>query len=60
VTTGSSQDQSIEASIEANKSSITKAIKILAKEYLERLTKDNFGRASDTLTDKSKALAFIA
>ena len=33
---------------------------MLAKEYLERLTKDDFGYASDILTDESKALAFIA
>ena len=46
-------------SIEARKSSIVKAIEILVQDYYERLTKDDFGRATDALSDEVKASVFI-
>jgi hypothetical protein len=46
-------------SIEAQKSSIVKAIEILVQDYRERLTEDDFGRATDTLSDEVKASVFI-
>jgi hypothetical protein len=49
----------INRSIEAQKSSIIKAIEILAEEYYNRLTEDDFGRATDILSDKMKASVFI-
>jgi S-adenosylmethionine synthetase len=49
----------IKQSIEARKSSIIKAIELLAEEYYERLTEDDFGRATDTLSDEVKASVFI-
>ena len=49
----------INRSIEARKTSIIKAIEILAEEYYERLSEDDFGRATDTLSDEVKASVFI-
>jgi hypothetical protein len=49
----------INRSIEARKSSIIKAIEILAEEYYDRLTEDDFGRATDILSDEVKASVFI-
>jgi hypothetical protein len=46
-------------SIEARKSSIVKAIEILVQDYYERLTEDDFGRATDTLSDEVKASVSI-
>jgi hypothetical protein len=36
-----------------------KAIEILVKEYTERLDEEDFGRATDTLSDEVKASVFI-
>ena len=49
----------INRSIEARKTSIIKAIEILAEEYYKRLTEDDFGRATDALSDEVKASVFI-
>jgi len=49
----------INRSIEARKSNIVKAIEILASQYQERLSEDDFGVATDLLTDESKAAVFV-
>jgi hypothetical protein len=49
----------MDRSIEARKSSVEKAIKLLSKEYIERLTDDDFIGACEYLTNKEKASAFI-
>ena len=49
----------INRSIEARKTSVIKAIEMLAEEYYERLTEDDFGRAIDSLSDEVKASVFI-
>ena len=49
----------ITRSIEARKSSIIKAIEILAEEYYERLSKSDFGYAIDVLSNEIKASVFI-
>jgi hypothetical protein len=49
----------ITRSIEARKSSIIRAIEILAEEYYERLSESDFGIATDILTYEIKASVFI-
>ena len=49
----------ITRSIEARKSSIIRAIEILAEEYYERLSESDFGIATDILADEIKASVFI-
>ena len=49
----------INRSIEARTSSVVKAIKILAEEYYKRLDENDFGRATDLLSDEVKASVFI-
>jgi hypothetical protein len=48
-----------ERSVEARTSSVVKAIQILSKEYYDLLSEDDFGRATDTLTDEMKASVFV-
>lgn len=46
-------------SIEARKSTITRAIGILAKEYETRLSADDFDTAVEVLSDEAKASVFL-
>jgi hypothetical protein len=53
-------NRSIESRLLTLKSNIMKAIEILSEEYYERLTEDDFSRATDTLSDDIKASVFIS
>jgi hypothetical protein len=48
-----------ERSVKARTSSVIKAIELLSEEYYELLSDDDFGRATDILTDELKASVFI-
>jgi hypothetical protein len=53
-------NRSIESQSLPPKTSMMRAIEILSKEYYERLTEDDFARATETLSDDIKASIFIS